>query len=98
MQPEQVRRTWIARRGSTWWQLTRPDPLNYYAELRKLFIEHARHLASRIDSSTEGIPLIPPRRRGPRRGCARETLAAGARRRQTTSTYTHVPVIGSWPL
>ena len=61
MQPEQVRRTWIARRGSTWWQLTRPDPLNYYAELRKLLIEHARHLAGRIDSSTEGIPLIPPR-------------------------------------
>ena len=52
MQPEQVRRTWMARRGSTWWQLTRPDPLNYYAELRKLLIEHARHLASRIDSSS----------------------------------------------
>ena len=61
MQPEQVRRTWIARCGSTWWQLTHPDPLNYYAELRKLLIEHARHLASRIDSSTEGIPLIAPR-------------------------------------
>jgi TniQ len=60
MQPEQVRRVWIARRASVWWQLTRPDPLNHYAALRKLLIKHARHLASRIDSSAPGIPLSRP--------------------------------------
>ena len=59
-QPEPVRRTWIARRGATWFQLTRPDPLSHYAELRKLLIQHAEHLASNIDAGT-----APSRRQQP---------------------------------
>jgi hypothetical protein len=47
-QPEPARQTWIPRRGSTWFQLTRPDPLNHYAELRKLLAQHAEHLAKEI--------------------------------------------------
>jgi hypothetical protein len=59
-QPESVRRTWIARRGTTWFQLTRPDPLSHYAELRKLLIQHAEHLATNIDART-----APSRRQQP---------------------------------
>ena len=59
-QPEPVRRTWIARRGATWFQLTRPDPLSHYAELRKLLIQYAEHLAKNIDAGTE-----PSRRQQP---------------------------------
>jgi hypothetical protein len=59
-QPEPVRRIWIARRGATWFQLTRPDPLSHYAELRKLLIQHAEHLASKIDART-----TPSRRQQP---------------------------------
>ena len=52
-QPEPVRRTWIDRRGATWFQLIRPDPLSHYAGLRKLLIQHAEHLADKIDARTE---------------------------------------------
>jgi hypothetical protein len=47
-QPQPVRETWIHRRGTTWFQLTRPDPLTHYAELRKLLIQHAEHLAQKM--------------------------------------------------
>ena len=40
-------------RRATWFQLTRPDPLSHYAELRKLLIQHAEHLANEIDARTE---------------------------------------------
>jgi hypothetical protein len=53
MQPEPVRETWRQRRGGTWHQLTRPSPLAHYAELRKLLIQHAQHLAKEIDVRTE---------------------------------------------
>jgi hypothetical protein len=43
--PEPVRRTWAARRGTTWIQLARPDPLTHDAGLRKLLIQNADHLA-----------------------------------------------------
>jgi hypothetical protein len=55
-QPGPVRRTWAARRGTTWFQLTRPDPLTHYAELRKVLIRHANHLASMIGNRTATIP------------------------------------------
>jgi len=49
-QPEPVRKTWAARRGTTWFQLTRPDPLTHYAELRKLLIRRAQQIAAGIDA------------------------------------------------
>jgi len=52
-QPEPVRETWLHRRGTTWFQLSRPSPLAHYAELRKLLIQHAEHLAKEIDTRAE---------------------------------------------
>lgn len=51
-QPGPVRRNWAARRGTTWFQLTRPDPLTHYADLRKLLIQHAKHLAAAAIDTT----------------------------------------------
>lgn len=48
-QPGPVRKDWAAHRGNTWHKLTRPGRIVHYAELRKLLIEHASHLARRID-------------------------------------------------
>jgi len=50
-QPELIRRTWAARRGATWHQLARSDPLNHYAHLRALLTEHAQQLAAGIDGT-----------------------------------------------
>ncbi|MCX5266658.1 TniQ family protein [Streptomyces sp. NBC_00199] len=47
---ERVQRAWANRRNTTWFQLTRPDPLPHYAELRRLLIEHAESLAQQIDA------------------------------------------------
>jgi len=55
-QPEPIRRAWAARRGATWHQLTRPDPLNHYAQLRKLLTQHAEHLAAEIDATANRWP------------------------------------------
>jgi hypothetical protein len=49
-QPSDVRRAWLGRRGSTWFQLSRPDPVPHYAALRKLLIQHAEQLALEIDN------------------------------------------------
>jgi hypothetical protein len=51
-QPEPIRGAWAARRGTTWHQLTRTDPLNHYAHLRALLTEHARQLALKIDETS----------------------------------------------
>jgi len=59
-QPEPVRETWLHRRGPTWFQLTRPSPLAHYAELRKLLIQHAEHLAKEIDTRAETTQCQPP--------------------------------------
>lgn len=48
-QPDHVRRAWLLRRGSTWFQLGRPDPLNHYAALRARLNQHADELAKKID-------------------------------------------------
>ena len=50
-QPEPVRRDWALHRANTWHKLARPGRIVHYAELRKLLIDHADHLASRIDRS-----------------------------------------------
>ena len=60
-QPEPVRKAWLHRRGATWFQLSRPDPLAHYAELRKLLIQHADHLAKEIDTRAETTRCQPPR-------------------------------------
>jgi hypothetical protein len=52
-QPEPVRRDWAAHRANTWHKLARPGRIVHYAELRKLLIGHAGHLAGRIDRSED---------------------------------------------
>jgi TniQ len=54
-QPEPVRRDWAVHRANTWSKLARPGRIVHYAELRKLLIEHADHLAARIDRSEDII-------------------------------------------
>ncbi|KAA6222963.1 hypothetical protein CP973_14465 [Streptomyces albofaciens JCM 4342] len=49
-QPSSVRRRWAQRRSTTWFQLTRPDPLPHYADLRRVLGDYARQLTSTIDS------------------------------------------------
>ncbi|MFF8397821.1 TniQ family protein [Streptomyces sp. NPDC016172] len=51
-QPSNVRRRWAQRRSTTWFQLTRPDSLRHYAELRRVLDDYARRLASAIGSGT----------------------------------------------
>jgi hypothetical protein len=58
-QPEPVRKAWLYRRGATWFQLSRPDPLAHYAELRTLLIQHAEHLAKEIDTRAETTRCQP---------------------------------------
>lgn len=58
-QPEPVRKAWLYRRGATWFQLSRPDPLAHYAELRTLLIQHAEHLAKEIDTRGETTRCQP---------------------------------------
>lgn len=48
-QPDGVRQRWAARRSTTWFQLTRPDPMGHYAQLRKSLAEYAQRLARDID-------------------------------------------------
>ncbi|MEV6867703.1 TniQ family protein [Streptosporangium subroseum] len=50
-QPEQLRRAWRLGRSTTWFQLSRSDPLNHYSALRKLLILHADRLAREIDAT-----------------------------------------------
>lgn len=54
-QPENVRRAWLLRRASTWFQLSRPDPLNHYAALRTLLVQRADELAKKID---DGVDVV----------------------------------------
>ncbi|MFD8373653.1 TniQ family protein [Streptomyces sp. NPDC059688] len=49
-QPSNVRRRWAQRRSTTWFQLTRPDPLPHYADLRRVLGDYARQLTSTVDS------------------------------------------------
>ncbi len=52
-QPDHVRRAWLLRRGTTWFQLARPDPLNHYAALRARLNQHADQIAKKIDDDAE---------------------------------------------
>lgn len=49
-QPAHIQREWAQRRNTTWFQLTRPDPLRHYADLRKALTQYARQLARDIDA------------------------------------------------
>jgi hypothetical protein len=60
--PPDVRRAWHLRRSSTWSQLSRPDPLDHYAALRELLIQHAEDLARKIDKASDPAQPNPIRR------------------------------------
>jgi hypothetical protein len=49
-QPSHIQREWAQRRSATWFQLSRPDPLRHYADLRKALTQYARQLARDIDA------------------------------------------------
>lgn len=49
-QPPHIQREWAQRRNTTWFQLTRPDPLRHYADLRKSLTQYARQLTRDIDA------------------------------------------------
>lgn len=49
-QPSHLQREWAQRRNTTWFQLTRPDPLRHYADLRKALTQYAEQLARDIDA------------------------------------------------
>ncbi|WP_194921302.1 TniQ family protein [Catenulispora rubra] len=49
-QPTQVRRAWQLRHGPTGFQLSRPDPVRHYADLRALLGQRAVELAHAIDT------------------------------------------------
>jgi hypothetical protein len=49
-QPSHLQREWAQRRNTTWFQLTRPNPLRHYADLRKALTHYARQLARDIDA------------------------------------------------
>lgn len=49
-QPPHIQTEWAQRRNTTWFQLTRPDPLRHYADLRKALTRYAGQLARDIDA------------------------------------------------
>jgi hypothetical protein len=71
-QPDHIRRAWLQRRGNTWFQLTRPDPLSHYAALRARLNEHADQIAQKIDDDPcWRISMWPQLRDSRRRSLAR---------------------------
>ena len=44
-----VQDAWARRRNTTWFQLTRPNRMRHYTDLRNLLIPHAQQLAASID-------------------------------------------------
>jgi hypothetical protein len=48
-QPPPIQDNWARRRNTAWFQLTRPDPMRHYADLRNLLIPYAQQLAASID-------------------------------------------------
>jgi hypothetical protein len=77
-QPEPVRKDWAARRGSTWHKLARPGRFIHYAELRKLLIKHASHLARGIDNGDHSVRS--------QQGCPRELFTAAGYPETVTPT------------
>ncbi|MGW2816098.1 TniQ family protein [Streptomyces sp. NPDC001415] len=51
-QPLDIQQDWARRRNTTWFQLTRPDPMRHYADLRKALTDYARQLAADIEART----------------------------------------------
>jgi hypothetical protein len=60
-QPQHVQQEWARRRNTTWYQLTRPDPLRHYADLRKALTEHARQLTRDVDTRATPAQEAPCR-------------------------------------
>jgi hypothetical protein len=56
-QPDDVRRAWLLRRGATWSQLSRPEPVPRYAASRKLLIQHTDRLAKNISCAETPRPV-----------------------------------------
>jgi TniQ protein len=51
-QPAHIQKDWATRHNTTWFQITRPDPLRHYADLRVALDRYAKHMARRIDGGT----------------------------------------------
>jgi len=48
-QPAHIQKYWATRHNTTWFQISRPDPLRHYADLRITLDRYAKHMARRID-------------------------------------------------
>ncbi|MEW2626277.1 TniQ family protein [Streptomyces sp. NPDC048106] len=59
-QPTEVQQQWAARRNTTWFQFSRPDPLRHYADLRPVLTNFAQRLAWDIDTGAGQIIKSPP--------------------------------------
>ncbi|WP_329458715.1 TniQ family protein [Streptomyces sp. NBC_01497] len=47
-----VQQDWARRRNTTWFQLTRPDPMRHYADLRNALTDYAHQFAADIEART----------------------------------------------
>ncbi|GES33742.1 TniQ family protein [Streptomyces angustmyceticus] len=48
-QPLHIQQDWARRRNTAWFQLTRPDPMGHYADLRKTLTDYAHQLVADIE-------------------------------------------------
>ncbi|MFD8195537.1 TniQ family protein [Streptomyces wuyuanensis] len=55
-QPPEIQQQWAARRNTTWFQLSRPDPLGHYADLRGILAKYAQRIARDIDAGADPTP------------------------------------------
>jgi hypothetical protein len=55
-QPPEIQQQWAARRNTTWFQLSRPNPLGHCADLRDVLAKYAQRLARDIDSGADPTP------------------------------------------
>ncbi|MGA5602003.1 hypothetical protein ACPCUF_13305 [Streptomyces griseoincarnatus] len=56
-QPTEIQQQWAARRNTTWFPFSRPDPLPHYADFRRVLATYARRLARDIDSGAGQIGI-----------------------------------------
>ncbi|MFE4825529.1 hypothetical protein [Streptomyces sp. NPDC056672] len=56
-QPTEIQQQWAARRNTSWFQYSRPDPLCHYADLRHVLTKYAQRLARDIDAGARPTSL-----------------------------------------